>query len=139
MSACDEILDALIQNSDPLLEIETRVVAIRSLSIVLKARVQTSSKIDCLERAKLKILESILVALGDYTTNERGDVGSLVRTEALIAMETFYKSGAYQKAESKTARNCYWAVVRLALEKLDKVRLQAAQCLCAREPGVVMA
>jgi len=80
----------------------------------------------------ITLLETLHFALNDYTINERGDVGSLVRIEGLLAMERVWsKSGAIANIASDGLRSCTWAVHRLALEKLDKVRLQAARCLAS--------
>jgi len=70
--------------------------------------------------------------MNDYTINERGDVGSLVRLEALVAMTSVWdKSGINGDCHSEAMTACIWDAFRLALEKLDKVRLQAARCLQA--------
>jgi len=70
--------------------------------------------------------------MNDYTINERGDVGSLVRLEALVAMTSVWdKSSINGNCHSEAMTACVWDAFRLALEKLDKVRLQAARCLQA--------
>jgi len=68
--------------------------------------------------------------MNDYTINERGDVGSLVRLEALLAMTSVWqRCGIEEHNGSEAMTACVCDAYRLALEKLDKVRLQAARCL----------
>ncbi|CAK7568494.1 MAG: hypothetical protein SEPTF4163_006487, partial [Sporothrix epigloea] len=86
---------------------------------------------------------SILAAgLDDYTTDARGDVGSLVRLHALRATQILW-------AHEAAAANCtpgtlpinvmgssilFFRVLRLAAEKLDRVRI-AAQATLAQAIG----
>lgn len=65
--------------------------------------------------------------LNDYTTDRRGDVGSLVRLEAIQA------AGIILPKNSGSSRDRFRDIVgclcRLAAEKLDKVRIAAWLCL----------
>lgn len=72
------------------------------------------------------ILDTIYASLSDYTINEKGDVGSLVRVEAINAVamllaKDLLNGSAKQKF---VARIC-----GLATEKLDKIRWRAWLCL----------
>ena len=64
--------------------------------------------------------------LNDYTTDRRGDVGSLIRLEAIDAIAVVLKKGLLSMRERQglAARIC-----GLAVEKLDKVRFRAWNCL----------
>ena len=73
------------------------------------------------------IAHSLTCCLGDYTTDQRGDVGSLVRLGAIQAIRKAVDSGSLQS--SPEARDLAAAVSILTVEKLDKVRLQAWECL----------
>ena len=69
----------------------------------------------------------LLNCLQDYTVDERGDIGSLVRFEAIVAVHAAYRCGMFLTATQKlelVARVC-----SLAAEKLDKIRYRAWQCL----------
>ncbi|KAJ5719450.1 Tubulin-specific chaperone D C-terminal [Penicillium malachiteum] len=72
------------------------------------------------------IASSLLDFLNDYTTDRRGDVGSLIRVEAIQAaraLEPKLPPGA------PVAFDLTSCLCRLSCEKLDKVRLQASLCL----------
>lgn len=70
--------------------------------------------------------QALHACLNDYTTNERGDVGSLIRLEAIDATAVVLKKGLLSMSERQdiAARIC-----GLAVEKLDKVRFRAWNCL----------
>ena len=121
-------MDTLSSNANPSMEIEARVIAIRSLQHILRDVLDGGQgDRDGIPVIK-SILETLIINLNDYTINERGDVGSLVRLEAISALEILYAS-SFNAVESIEAQACYWATMRLSLEKLDKVRLVAAHCL----------
>ncbi|KAI5285174.1 hypothetical protein KEM54_000767 [Ascosphaera aggregata] len=61
------------------------------------------------------LLPTLTNCLNDYTTDRRGDIGSLVRLEALEAVSSVAKLKGVKCVES-----LYPYVVRLAVEKLDK-------------------
>lgn len=73
------------------------------------------------------LLEGIQIGLDDYTLDERGDIGSLVRVEAIDAAGIALQKGLVESVKARqimVARIC-----GLAVEKLDKVRYRAALCL----------
>ena len=74
------------------------------------------------------IADNLVEFLNDYTTNRRGDIGSLVRMEAIQAANTVLqkKTGTVDRSHAQEIVGC---LCRLAAEKLDKVRLQAWLCL----------
>lgn len=66
---------------------------------------------------------ALKTCLNDYTTDQRGDVGSLVRVEAIDAVGLALKYdllGEQEAMRELVARAC-----GLAGEKLDKVRFRA--------------
>jgi hypothetical protein len=67
--------------------------------------------------------------LDDYTTNARGDVGSLVRIEAVKAAASSWKPSSPELAKSEPFVKLYGKTLRLAAEKLDKVRADAQQAV----------
>ncbi|KAL1891236.1 hypothetical protein Cpir12675_005054 [Ceratocystis pirilliformis] len=100
---------------------------------------------DILRQNPHAFLDLLAEGLNNYTTNARGDVGSLVRVAALQAVESMWRgvdwmlgdSAAEKRTETKTAK--HWLqrsvelllppVLRLAAEKLDRVRAEAHQTL----------
>lgn len=67
--------------------------------------------------------------LNDYTTDRRGDIGSLIRVEAIQAAGIILQKAADPASHSAMVQNLVGCLCRLASEKLDKVRLQAWLCL----------
>lgn len=72
--------------------------------------------------------QALNACLNDYTTDRRGDVGSLIRLEAIDGTAVVLKKGLVSMSERQdmAARVC-----GLAVEKLDKVRFRAWGCLQA--------
>jgi len=143
------IIDCLTSRCTTEVGIEERVIAIRSLIKIVGGFVLSSTdthSTDIVAEANIvnKIVTALLAALDDYTINERGDVGSLVRLEALELVEKLWHydfvreeengSGVQVLAERDQPHSIperdmiRAAVLRLSLEKLDKVRMRAAQC-----------
>jgi hypothetical protein len=79
------------------------------------------------------ICNAVYIGLHDYTIDERGDVGSLVRIQAVECASRLFKTDlCLEKVKDKTfaklqvVEYCLYAV---ALEKIDKLRLQVAVVL----------
>lgn len=72
--------------------------------------------------------QALHACLNDYTTDRRGDVGSLIRLEAIDATAVVLKKGLLSTSDRQdmAAKIC-----GLAVEKLDKVRFRAWGCLQA--------
>jgi len=79
---------------------------------------------------RLEFLDLVTHGLDDYTTDARGDVGSFVRIEALRVVATLF---ALDDETADLGRVDFFAIVgqvlRLAAEKLDKVRAEAQMTL----------
>lgn len=70
--------------------------------------------------------------LDDYTTDARGDIGSLVRTEALKAASSVWRLVDSLGDEGQFICNrLFPKILRLAAEKLDKVRSEAQNTVAA--------
>lgn len=121
------ITDILTFRCSSAVAIEPRTVALLAISILFKNASETNPPTTLDPAIRDKIASALHTALNDYTVTDRGDVGSLVRLEALstigAAWETDLLSG------SKHTEDLHADVLRLSLEKLDKVRLRAAQVL----------
>jgi hypothetical protein len=88
-------------------------------------------------------VDMIAQGLDDYTTDARGDIGSLVRIEALKAAGKAFQSVPWELLDGKFADQyedawfkksdvfglLYGKVLRLSAEKLDKVRTEAQKSL----------
>ena len=73
-----------------------------------------------------KLQHALKSCLNDYTINERGDVGSFVRIEAIEGVATVLRKSllGLRDRQELAAKIC-----GLAVEKLDKVRWRAWNCL----------
>jgi hypothetical protein len=74
------------------------------------------------------IANSLIGFLNDYTTDRRGDIGSLVRLEGIQAARVVIQMEAGVASQSYI-KNVVGCLCRLAAEKLDRVRLEAWLCL----------
>ncbi|MCJ1251940.1 hypothetical protein MMC30_009178 [Trapelia coarctata] len=111
------IVEAILGFVNGETEIEAKVGALRCLSAgVLPSHAFTA-----------EISDATAKSLQDYTTDQRGDVGSLVRIEGIAVVHAAWKHGLLN--ESAEHRNVIGLVCGLAVEKLDKVRHRAWLCL----------
>lgn len=96
-------------------DVETRVAILQSLvgRLILKERASD-------------FLNIISDGLDDYTTNARGDIGSHVRLEAIKATKTLWEAKGDDKQVVSTL---FPHILRLAAEKLDRVRVEAQSTL----------
>ncbi|RYP62115.1 hypothetical protein DL771_009861 [Monosporascus sp. 5C6A] len=96
-------------------EIETRVAILESL---IDRRVLKDNALD--------FLAIISDGLDDYTTTARGDIGSHVRLSAIKTAKTIWCSQIFNE---ETVTTLFPRILRLAAEKLDKVRVEAQSAL----------
>jgi hypothetical protein len=84
------------------------------------------------------IVHALITALDDYTTDQRGDVGSWIRIAALHSLGRVVplsvSSGSPRIAE-RQLDDIIGGAVRLGVEKLEPVRGEAARCLAALRQG----
>ncbi|TID25957.1 beta-tubulin cofactor d [Venturia nashicola] len=144
-----QILEILTMRCTTETSIEERVDALKSLKLVvlgiselqLRDTILRIDSNDCLPPAIQQIMISTahaaLRSLNDYTVDDRGDTGSLVRLEALDLVEAataeplffgWHKSYALTPQQVPIAAvqlQVSNATVRLSLERLDKVRARA--------------
>lgn len=115
-AACGPLLERWAQDTD----VEVRVSILQSLvgSQVLNQNVG-------------QLLGLISAGLNDYTTNARGDIGSHVRLQAIKA--TRYLWGPVKQAGWREHGSQMFSlllpILRLAAEKLDRVRVEAQATL----------
>ncbi|KKA27353.1 hypothetical protein TD95_003198 [Thielaviopsis punctulata] len=104
-------------------DVETHVAILQSLT-----------QSDTLRHTPMVFLDILAEGLDNYTTNARGDVGSLVRVAALKATKSLWKhmnklpETAHEWLR-ESVRRLFPAVLRLAAEKLDRVRAEAHHTL----------
>lgn len=75
------------------------------------------------------ISNHLIEFLNDYTTDRRGDIGSLIRLEAIQAATVVLQKESGSATRNPRVQSIVGCLCRLAAEKLDKVRLQAWICL----------
>ncbi|KAG5980479.1 hypothetical protein E4U55_003992, partial [Claviceps digitariae] len=116
--ACQALLNRWAQDGD----VDVRVIIMQSL-------IRSS-----LLHAKAKLFLALLTdGLNDYTTNARGDVGSHVRVQALRAVRSLWESSASSIFDpdvmKESLRRLFPCTLRLAVEKLDRVRAEGQTVL----------
>ncbi|KAE8146237.1 tubulin folding cofactor D C terminal-domain-containing protein [Aspergillus avenaceus] len=112
------IIDKLLHCTSKDELIEKRVVAVKSLAIGVLPYIDETDN----------IVNHLIELLNDYTTDRRGDIGSLTRLEAIQAANILLQRSASEVPTTKM-QSVICCLCRLAAEKLDKVRLQAWLCL----------
>ena len=111
--------------------INLRCVALRSLTSGVLELNGRKSFLSVTGRLILVVIterlsQALHVCLNDYTTDRRGDIGSLIRLEAIDATAVVLRKGLLSMSERRdlAARIC-----GLAVEKLDRIRFRAWGCL----------
>jgi hypothetical protein len=109
--------------------VDWRIIGLRALYLALQD-LDSSSKYDT--ELLAVIAQAIHTGLTDYTIDERGDVGSLVRLQALTCVSLLLSLDLLHQ-DSEHRQLLQSDILRLSLEKLDRVRGRAAmyrqQCL----------
>ncbi|KAL4975370.1 tubulin folding cofactor D C terminal-domain-containing protein [Aspergillus desertorum] len=122
LSAADttrqSVIEELIRCADKEEMIEKRVAAVKSFTTGVLPHIGVTEI----------IAHSLVGFLNDYTTDRRGDIGSLVRLEGIQAAKVVLQRKASVTNPSHV-QNIVGCLCRLAAEKLDKVRLEAWLCL----------
>jgi hypothetical protein len=127
-NASTRIIRVLTFRCTAAVAIEARTVALRALTTLVGSSTQIQPAVES------QIVTALHIALNDYTITERGDVGSLVRTAALETVGTGWAASTLRSDGSEVHQQVYDDVVRLSLEKLDKIRSIAARVLSIRRP-----
>ncbi|KXT12555.1 hypothetical protein AC579_7491 [Pseudocercospora musae] len=108
------------------MNIDWRITAASALALVIEST-KDGKSVD-ISIAEL-ICMTLLQGLNDYTIDERGDVGSLVRLQCIACFRQLLDHGTDLIPEFRsTGQPLKHEIARLSLEKLDRVRLQAALC-----------
>lgn len=134
-----EVFDTLLKNSVPKGkesdDAETRKFAIKSLSSAIKRWGPQNLSPDTLKRS----IETFYQGMNDYQIDRRGDVGSWVREESMLALNDFIQLiqlqeyQALREALGATHHEFYArfisALLQQLCEKIDKVREVAGRTL----------
>jgi len=125
------IIESLLDKLDSGNSIEMKCTILRALtSVVLKLKSQPHSPsrvhTPTIQGITTSILERVIVSLRDYTINEKGDVGSLVRVEAINTAAVLLDGDLVDEDDK---RPLVAILGGLAAERLDKVRWKAWMCL----------
>lgn len=106
------------------MNVDWRVIGLKALQLAVEG-IRADSTID------LAIVETIVGAVGrglnDHTIDERGDIGSLVRLQAISCTRTILAIKAFMDLPNYL-QTLHADVYRLSLEKLDRVRHEASRC-----------
>ena len=111
------------------INVDWRIIGLRALHLTLQD-LETPSRCDV--ELLATITQAIHTGLTDYTIDERGDVGSLVRLQALTCASCLLSLKLLDQ-NNEQCQLLQSDILRLSLEKLDRVRGRAAayrqQCL----------
>ena len=111
-----QFLEELVKGS---VAIEVKTSAMESLSVLLRPSASQSD-------APIKTLGDTLISgLTDYTNDQRGDVGSLLRLQSLEAAEILPGTQSDKAIKLRVSTMLVPYVIRLAAEKFSKVRYRA--------------
>ena len=117
------IISTTLTNLMDASNVEWRVIGGHALQLLIES---ISSQQDLDSIGFYLVVDAIHRGLNDYTIDERGDVGSLVRLQAISCADKVLSNDAFC-ALVHSIQVLQADIYRLSLEKLDKVRLQAAQ------------
>ncbi|KAF2658782.1 hypothetical protein K491DRAFT_766476 [Lophiostoma macrostomum CBS 122681] len=126
------MLDILTFRCTTAVAVEARTVALQAIDVLLDHwRLTRAPEVFLPTGASQQIVGALHEALNDYTVTERGDVGALVRLQALRTTEVGLKNGLLRgEIETPTDLTSLDAdLLRLSLEKLDKIRTRASGIL----------
>jgi hypothetical protein len=85
---------------------------------------------DLLKQNTEVFLELVAEGLDDYTTTAQGDVGSHVRFQAIRATKSLWETlGEDSAGKLQLVKGLFLRILRLAAEKLDRVRAEAQAAL----------
>ena len=106
------------------MNVDWRIIGIKAL----QRAVEGDSDNAALDLSVAKtIVYAVHRGMSDYTIDERGDVGSLVRLQSIACTSHIMITTAF-KTHAQLLQILHADIYRLSLEKLDRVRLAAAQC-----------
>jgi hypothetical protein len=123
---CDEatLSMPILCNLVRVTHVDWRIIGLRAMDLALQ---DLNSLSRCDAELLAVLTQAIHTGLTDYTIDERGDVGSLVRLQALICVSRLLSLELLHQ-DSEHRQLLQSDILRLSLEKLDRVRGRAALC-----------
>ena len=113
-------LESIVTGAD---KIETKTSAMESIcSLIQKLGLVLGTAAESMSRV-------IDMGLADYTNDQRGDIGSILRLQSLEAADLLLDHVADDPIHAAIRSTLLPQIVRLAAEKLNKVRHRAWLCL----------
>ena len=103
--------------------VEWRVIGIKAIQLAME-NIASGQTVD--SSIMTIIVHAVHTGLHDYTIDERGDIGSLVRLRAISCADSILGHASISNAHAVDLLRADLA--RLSLEKLDRVRIAAARC-----------
>ncbi|WVQ62666.1 uncharacterized protein L199_000813 [Kwoniella botswanensis] len=137
-SLTDKAIKALLELLDKpeKIDIESRRAAVRSLGDIAIQRVDGGMIVTPTQLTS--ILQNFVQGLGDYTTDQRGDVGSWVRVQSLTSIGNALSTLDPQLdlVSEETFDDLIGGIIKQGVEKLESVRGETARTLAKlREAG----
>jgi hypothetical protein len=105
--------------------VDWRIIGLRALHVIVLGGLEFTTKPDSQNMAT--VVQAIHSGLTDYTIDERGDIGSLVRLQGLACVDRLLFTQPLA-ADTEYRVLLQSDILRLSLEKLDRVRARAAEC-----------
>jgi hypothetical protein len=105
--------------------VDWRIIGLRALHVIVLGGLQITTKPDSQNMAT--VVQAIHSGLTDYTIDERGDIGSLVRLQGLACVDRLLFTQLLA-ADTEYRVLLQSDILRLSLEKLDRVRARATEC-----------
>jgi hypothetical protein len=118
---------------DPQADVETRRYALRSLGNIAIQPIHLPA-----ERLN-EVLEAAINALSDYSTDQRGDIGSWIRITGLSVLgQVLSVSTTYSEVSQTIKDSAIGGIIKQSVEKLEPCRAQAHRTMVQlRQSGVV--
>lgn len=104
--------------------VDWRIIGLRALHLVIQ---DLDAKSYCDTEPLTIMIQALHTGLTDYTIDERGDIGSLVRLQALTCASCLLSLDLLN-LQNEQCQILLSDTLRLSLEKLDRVRGLAAAC-----------
>eukprot|EP00172_Hildenbrandia_rubra_P003143 Plantae.Rhodophyta-Hildenbrandia_rubra.ctg4669.p1 GENE.Plantae.Rhodophyta-Hildenbrandia_rubra.ctg4669~~Plantae.Rhodophyta-Hildenbrandia_rubra.ctg4669.p1 ORF type:complete len:499 (-),score=68.18 Plantae.Rhodophyta-Hildenbrandia_rubra.ctg4669:1260-2756(-) len=113
----DDLLSHLVRNANRDADAEVRKNAISSLGILVSRKKPSASLL-------LSALRAACEGMRDWQVNNRGDVGSWVRKEGLLATVKIIQVAEFQQTdiEQKLISLALHLMIRLRYERIDEIR-----------------
>jgi tubulin-specific chaperone D len=122
VSDAGEILHVLDEIIETEKDVEVKRNAVKSIDLIF-SRYETTAASDF---ASTRIWTALTACLDDYTVDSRGDVGSWIRMAACESLVSVFKHSNPKDIDVAIGR-----MLRLSVEKMDRVRSVAGRCICA--------